>query len=150
MAGRGPLYYIVESFKGTTGVVSPYTRTDTPQALLGRVQAMILRGPLDEQSIELCFLLTRRAIEVLIDKSILHGVRTLFDPEALHTNWAGLKAIRTVPPDLVDTLNDLHSGISRLGGLHNTGAFHLMCPITDDVSYYHSEVSRILAEIEAL
>lgn len=149
-AGRGPTYYMVESFKDTSGIVSPYSVKDTAEELLDRVQTMLGAGTLDQHSVELCFLLTRRAIEVLIDKSILHGVRTLFDPEALHTDWAGLKQIRTVPPELIDELQDLHSGISRLGGLHNTGTFHLMCPITEDVAYYHDEVRRLLAAVEAL
>lgn len=150
MAGRGPMYYMVESFKGTSGIVSPYSVKDTANDLLDRVQAMLGTGSLDQHSVELCFLLTRRAIEVLIDKRILHGVRTLFDPEALHTDWAGLKKLRTVPPELIDALQDLHSGISRLGGLHNTGTFHLMCPISEDVAYYHDEVKRLLAAVEAL
>ena len=149
-SGRGPAWYIVESFQGKTGVVSEYVNRESAPALLKRVEDMIGAGPLDEDQVDLCFLLVRRAIEVIVDQVILRGVRTLFDPEATETKWKELKDIKQVPASLIDSLHDLHKGISRLGGLHNTGSFHLFCPISDDVRYYHGEASRLLGEIEAL
>lgn len=149
-SGRGPAWYSVESFRGKTGLVSPHTTDQGPEALLERIQTTMDTGPLDEDRLGLCFLLTRRAIEVIIDQVILCGVRTLFDPEATETKWKDLKGIKQVPAHLIDALHDLHKGISRLGGLHNTGNFHLLCPITDDVRFFHAEVSRLLREIRAL
>lgn len=148
MAGRA-LFYFVEAFRGTTGYVSRYSHKETPRALLDRVASLTAGGPVPAETVDLCFLLLRRCIEVIVDQVILRGTRSLFDPEAGHLGWKELKRIRQPPADLVDRLHDLHSGISRVGGLHVTGDYSLLCPIAEDVAYYHGEIANALTELDA-
>jgi hypothetical protein len=142
------LIYHIETFREGSGYVSPYEREEKPRALLNRVRDLMGVHPQGAETVDLCFLLLRRAIEVIVDQVILQGARTLFDPEAQNVAWKKLKRLRSVEPELVDSLHDLHVGISRIGGLHATGEFHLFCPITEDVAFYHEEIERTLAQLD--
>jgi len=143
------LIYHIEAFRDTTGYVSCYDRCEKPRALLERVRGLLAATPMDVNTVDLCFLLMRRAVEATIDQVVLRGVRTLYDPESKAILWSKLRAIQRPPDTTLKELEDVFSGMSRIGGLHVTGDFNLVCPITEDVRYYLDRLENLLDRLEA-
>ena len=141
--------YHVEAFRETTGYVSGYDRAEKPRELLDRVKALLIPTPADPNTVDLCFLLLRRAIEAIVDQVVLRGVRTLYDPESQAILWGKLRTVKASPDTTLEELEDLFSGMSRVGGLHVTGDFNLVCPVTDDVTYYLQKLEALLDRLEA-